>query len=77
MLQTTIIKFNWAGLNSSLNILIPIILIYLSIILYLTYFIYSLLTKKNKINYYQYISIVKNKDFIFLKMLYLNYTVLF
>ena len=43
------------------------ILIYICIVLYLTYFIYSIITKQNKINYIKYISLIKDKDFIFFK----------
>ena len=42
-------------------------LTYFFTILSLTYFIYSSLTKKNKINYIKYISLIKDKDFIFFK----------
>ena len=56
--------------QEDINLLIIIsflTLIYLLIVLTLTYFIYNLLTKKNKINYYRDISIIKDKDFIFFK----------
>ena len=68
MIQT-LTNFNLLLFNHGELILIFIfpILIYLSIILYLTYFIYSLITKKNKINYIRYISLIKDKDFIFFK----------
>jgi hypothetical protein len=36
-------------------------LVYLFISLALTYFIYSLITKQNKINYINYISLIKDK----------------
>ena len=47
--------------------ILTFIFIYIFIVLYLTYFIYSLITKKNKNNYIHYISILKDKEFIMFK----------
>lgn len=63
MIQNTITNF----INNGGLVLIITILIYLLSTLYLTYLIYSLLTKKNKITYFRDLSLIKDKDFIFFK----------
>jgi hypothetical protein len=70
MIQLTITNLfilNWGELNLSIAIFIFPLLIYLFITLTLTYFIYSLITKKNKITYFRHVSLIKDKDFIFFK----------
>ena len=65
-INTNFIFYDLEGFN--LIIIISFLaLTYLFTILYLTYFIYSSFTKKNKIIYIKYISLIKDKDFIFFK----------
>ena len=67
MIQT-LTNFISNFINNGHLILIFILLIYIFITLHLTYFIYNALTtKKNKITYFRYISLIKDKDFIFFK----------
>ena len=67
MIQT-LTNFNLFINNGEFILIITLsLLIYLFSTLSLTYFIYNLFTKKNKINYIKYISLIKDKDFILFK----------